>query len=242
MPTLQRILAATMALILSACASLPDDQRDPADPWEPLNRSIYKFNDVVDNATLKPVAKGYRAVVPRPARKGVSNFFRNLTTPRSVLNNLLQGKPVRSLSELGRFVVNSTVGIGGLIDMAGASGFESYDEDFGQTFAVWGIPDGPYVVLPILGPRTLSDAIALPLDIVVDPLYQYDNASVRDPLYVLRIIDLRHRLLATDPFLEESKDPYVTLRESYLQNREYEIYDGDPPEDDEFFDEFIDEE
>ena len=115
-------------------------------------------------------------------------------------------------------------------------------EDFGQTAAVWGIPDGPYVMLPLLGPQTLRDAILLPVDIVVDPLYQYENSSVRDKLYIVRLIDLRYRLLVTDKFLADSKDTYVTTRESYLQNREYEVYDGDPPIDDDFFDEFLDEE
>ena len=241
MKPLQQILVVTSVLAMSACSTLPDEQRDPSDPWEPANRSLYKFNDAIDRATLKPISKGYRAVMPGPARRGVSNFFKNLTTPRSSLNNLLQGKPHRSASELARFAINSTLGIGGLFDVAGATGFEEFDEDFGQTFAVWGMPDGPYVMLPILGPQTLRDTIALPFDIVTDPLYQYNNASVRDPLYAVRLIDLRYRLLVTDKLLEESNDPYVTLRESYLQNREYEIFDGDPPEDDDFFDEFFDE-
>jgi phospholipid-binding lipoprotein MlaA len=207
-----------------------------------MNRSLYNVNRVLDDATLKPIAKGYRAVTPEPVRKGVSNFFINLSTPRSMINNFLQGKPQRGFSELGRFIVNTTVGIGGLIDIATASGFEDYREDFGQTAAVWGIPDGPYVVLPMLGPQTLRDAVFLPVDIALDPLYQYENSSVRDKLYVLRLIDLRYRLLAAERFLEDSKDPYVTLRESYLQNREYEVYDGEPPEDDDFYDEFLDEE
>ena len=242
MNRLHSLMLAGIAASLGACASLPEDQRSPSDPWEPTNRTLYKVNDAVDRATLKPVSKGYRAVVPGPARKGVSNFFKNLTTPRSALNNLLQGKPRRGVSDVARFLVNSTVGIGGLFDVASASGLEEYNEDFGQTFAVWGMPDGPYVMIPLFGPRTLRDAIALPLDTIVDPLFQYDNKSVRDPLYGLRLIDLRYRLLAAEKLLEDSKDPYVTLRESYLQNRAFEIYDGDPPEDDEFFDEFLDEE
>ena len=238
---LRRSLLILTAATLGACASLPEDQRNPSDPWEPANRALYKVNDAVDRATLKPVSKGYRAIVPGPARKGVSNFFRNLTTPRSALNNLLQGKPRRGVSDVARFLVNSTIGIGGLFDVAGASGIEEYNEDFGQTFAVWGMPDGPYVMIPLLGPRTLRDAIALPLDTIADPLFQYDNTSVRDPLYGLRLIDLRYRLLAAEKLLEDSKDPYVTVRESYLQNREFEIHDGDPPDDDEFFEEFLDE-
>lgn len=204
-----------------------------------MNRSLYSLNTTIDKVTTKPLAKGYRAIMPGPIRKGVSNFFRNLIAPRSAINNFLQGKPGRGASEIVRFVVNSTIGVGGLIDIAKRGGIEEYREDFGQTAAVWGVPDGPYVMLPLLGPQTLRDAILLPVDIVVDPLFQYNNTSVRDKLYVLRLIDLRYRLLTADKFLEDSQDRYVTIRESYLQNREYEVYDGDPPEDDDFFDEFF---
>ena len=199
------------------------------------------MNEAIDKASTKPLAKGYRKVVPGPVRKGVSNFFSNLAAPRSAINNFLQGKPGRGVSEMGRFVINSIIGVGGIIDIATPSGLEEHSEDFGQTAAVWGIPDGPYVMLPFLGPRTLHDAILTPVDIVADPLFHYDNTSVRDKLYVLRLIDLRYRLLAAEKFLEDSRDRYVTTRESYLQNREYEVYDGDPPEDDDFFDEFLEE-
>ena len=237
------IAAIVVALFFNvACTTIPADQKVASDPWEPMNRSIYGFNSTVDKATLKPVAKGYRAITPRPVRTGISNFFSNLTTPASALNNLLQGKPRNGASELGRFVVNSTIGIGGLFDISGHGGWEEHREDFGQTAAVWGIPDGPYVMLPFLGPNTLRDALTTPLDLAANPLYHYDNTSVRDKLTVLRVIDLRYRLLATEKLLEDSKDPYVTIRESYLQNREFEIYDGDPPTDDEFYDEFLEEE
>ena len=229
--------------LASACVTVPPEQRVATDPWEGMNRSLYSINDAIDRATLKPLAKGYRAVLPNPARKGVSNFFSNLSTPRSIINNLLQGKPGRGLSETVRLVVNTTVGIGGLIDVATASGIEQHSEDFGQTFAVWGVPDGPYLMLPLLGPRTLRDAAAWPIDAIVDPLNQADDSSIRDPLLVLRIIDLRYRLFAAERLLEDSKDPYVTTRESYLQNRAYQVHDGDPPsdDDDEFFDEFLEE-
>jgi len=206
-----------------------------------MNRPLYGVHTAIDNVTVKPLAKGYRKIMPGPVRKGVSNFFRNLTTPRSMVNNFLQGKPRQGFSEFGRFLFNSTLGIGGLIDIASTGGMEEYREDFGQTAAVWGIPNGPYVMIPILGPHTLRDAILLPVNIIVDPLYQYENSSVRDKLYVVRLIDLRYQLLTADKFLEDSKDPYITMRESYLQNREYEIYDGDPPVEDDFFDEFLEE-
>ncbi len=228
-----------LAFVLPAGSTIPADQRVKSDPWESINRPIYGANVALDRVTTKPIAKGYRKVVPGPIRRGVSNFFRNLTSPASALNNFLQGKPVRGLSEIGRFVFNSTFGIAGIIDIATAGGMEEYHEDFGQTAAVWGIPNGPYVMLPLLGPQTLRDAILMPANVVADPLYRYENTSVRDKLWGLRLIDLRYRLLPADRFLEDSKDAYVTTRESYLQNREFEIYDGDPPVDDEFFDEFL---
>lgn len=218
---------------------MPAEQRAASDPWEPLNRTLFDVNTAIDNVTLKPIAKGYQAIIPSPVRTGVSNFYSNLATPGSVVNNFLQGKPKRGLSELTRFLFNSTMGLGGILDIATAGGLDAYPEDIGQTFAVWGVPSGPYVMLPLVGPSTLRDALLFPID-AITPLYYYDNTSVRDKLQVLRIIDIRSRLLATEKFLEDSKDRYITIRESYLQNREYVIYDGYPPEDDAFFDEFMD--
>jgi phospholipid-binding lipoprotein MlaA len=230
------------ALLATGCATVPGEPVEH-DPWEGFNRGMYRLNDVVDKATTRPIARGYNAVVPGPVRQGVTNFSRNLLTPGSSLNNFLQGKPRDGFGELLRFVINSTAGVGGLFEIAANNGLEPKTEDFGQTAAVWGVPNGPYVMLPFRGPRTLRDAILMPLDIFADPLYHYDNSSVRDPLYVLRIINLRAQLLSLEDMLDDSGDPYITLRESYLQNREFEIYDGDPPsDDDEFFDEFFDEE
>ena len=236
------IVLLSLASMSGGCASVPEDQRSAADPWEPLNRPLFSFNRGLDKVTTKPLAKGYEKVLPRPVRKGITNFFRNLGTPGSSINNFLQGKPKRGFSELGRFVFNSTLGVGGLFDVATAGGIEAHFEDIGQTAAVWGVPDGPYVMIPFLGPSTLRDALLFPLSVATDPLYHYDNTSVRDKLYILRTIELRARLLPLEKTLEESKDPYLTLRESYLQNREFEIYDGNPPEDDEFFDEFLEDE
>ncbi|HEY5643106.1 MAG TPA: VacJ family lipoprotein [Woeseiaceae bacterium] len=229
------------ALSLTACASVPPEQRVEHDPWEGMNRSLYRFNDVVDRATLKPVARGYRKILPEPVRRSVDNFGRNLATPRSAVNNFLQGKGEGGFSELARFIINSTFGIGGLFDIATAGGLRARTEDFGQTAAVWGIPPGPFVMLPFLGPQTLRDALLMPADVRFDPLYHYEVSSVRDPLYVLRIIDLRAQILPLEDLLQDSQDPYVTLRESYLQNREFEIYDGNPPMEDEYFDEFFEE-
>jgi phospholipid-binding lipoprotein MlaA len=235
------ILAA--AVVASGCASVPEGGGVDYDPWERANRSVFRFNEVIDGAITKPVARGYAAVLPEPVRQGVTNFSRNLLTPLSAVNNFLQGKPREGTGELFRLAINSSVGIGGIFDVAAMNGIEANFEDFGQTAAVWGVPAGPFVTLPFLGPQTLRDAVLLPLDLQLDPLYHYEVSSVRDPLYVLRLINLRANLLPLDDLLAESADPYVTLRESFLQNREFAIHDGDPPsDDDEFFDEFLEDE
>ncbi len=236
--------AVATVVLLCSCANIestPKEERSQYDPWEPLNRRMYAVSDAIDRATLKPVAKGYKNVLPSMVRRGITNFSQNLFVPRSVINNFLQGKVEGGFSEFARFMVNSTVGIGGLFDVTGASGLPRHDETLRQTFAVWGIPQGPFVYIPILGPFTLTDALALPFDLTTDPLWHYDNSSVRTKLYVLRIINLRSRLLAADRLIEGSKDPYITVRESYLQNRLFEIHDGDPPIEDDFYDDFEDE-
>ena len=224
---------------LAGCAGNPPTAPD-TDPWEGMNRSIYGFNDTVDRYTLKPIAKGYRFIMPGFARTGVTNFSRNLATPSSSLNNLLQGKPGRAFSDLGRFLMNSTIGIAGFIDVASASGLERYDEDFGQTLAVWGVPDGPFIVIPFLGPSTVRDGLAFPVGVYTDVLPYIDNTSLRDKIWALRLIDLRYRVLNAERFLADSKDPYVTIREAFLQNRRFEIYDGNPPENDDFYEDFED--
>lgn len=232
--------------MLAGCAgsipAAPKDQRAATDPWEPLNRRIHNFNTGFDNVTFKPLAKGYEKVVPEFAKKGVGNFSTNLLAPRNIINNLLQGKGGRAMVEFGRFLMNTTFGIGGLFDPATASGLEAYPESFGETFAVWGISDGPYVMIPILGPRTLSGAFALPLDIIVDPLFHLDDNSTKWSIYGVRAIDMRERLFAAEALIEDSFDKYLSIRESFLQNWQFRIYDGDPPEDDDFYDDFLEEE
>jgi len=232
-------------LLFSGCATkpaAPKEERSPADPWEPLNRQIQGFNSGLDKFTLKPVARGYHLVIPQVMRTGVGNFSSNLRTPLHAINSFLQGKVKTGFSETGRFLANSTFGILGLFDVATDMGLEKHREDFGQTFATWGIPDGPFVVIPILGPFTLRDAIALPLDFLVDPLLYYDNASVRDKLYILRLIDVRTRLFAAESLLKGSQDRYLAVREAYLQHRHYLIHDGDPPLDDDLFDDLLENE
>jgi phospholipid-binding lipoprotein MlaA len=174
-------------------------------------------------------------------QRGIANFSNNLLAPLHIINNLLQGKFQRSLSETGRFLANSTWGILGLVDVGTDLGLEPYREDFGQTLAVWGVPDGPYVVVPILGPRTLRDASMIPLNFLADPLFHYENDTARRAIYFVRLVDVRARLFAVDALLEDSFDHYLAVRESYLQNRRFLIFDGDPPEDEDFYDDFMDE-
>jgi phospholipid-binding lipoprotein MlaA len=235
-----------IALLLAAgCAShpsAPKDERSEADPWEPLNRQIHGFNTGFDRVTFKPLAKGYAKVIPQSLRTGIRNFSSNLRTPLNAINSFLQGKWGFGFSESGRFVANSTMGVFGLFDVATKMGVERHNEDFGQTFAVWGIPDGPFVVLPFLGPRTLRDAIAVPLNIYGDLLIHYDNSAVRDKIYFVRLIDVREKLFAAESLLKGSQDRYLSIREAYLQNRLYLIYDGDPPTNDDFYEDFMEDE
>ena len=221
---------------LAACASTSPPENDP---YENFNRSMFAVNRFGDKIIYKPLGKAYKTVVPSFARKGVNNFFDNLRTPSSALNNFLQGKPGRGFSELARFMFNSTLGIGGLFDVAAAGDLERFDEDFSQTLAVWGVPDGPYIVVPIWGPRTVLSAAALPVDFVTDLQRQFRDTGTRDKLYILRLIDVRSRLLTTEELLNKSADPYIAFREAYLQNRQFNIFDGNPPVEEDFY--FFDE-
>lgn len=233
----------TLALLgLAACATTQtaDSEAASNDPMEHFNRSVFAANRFADKILLKPLGKGYKAVMPQFARKGVNNFFDNLTTPRSALNNFLQGKPSRGLNEIARFLFNSTLGVAGLFDVAGAGEMERFDEDFSQTLAVWGLPDGPYVVLPLLGPRTMLGTAAVPVDYVTDLKRHIKDSGTRDRLVILDLIDTRARLLTTEELLGKSADPYIAYREAFLQNREFNIHDGDPPLDDDLY--FFDEE
>ena len=227
---MMRCVLLTSLLWLGACAST-----DEVDPYEKFNRSMFEVNRIGDKIIYKPLGKAYKAVIPSFARKGVNNFFDNLTTPRSALNNFLQGKPAHGFNELTRFVVNSTLGLGGLFDIAAGGGMERYDEDFSQTLAVWGLPEGPYLVIPIWGPRSVLSTVSIPVDFTTDLQRYIGDTGVRDKLYGLRLIDTRSRLLTTEEILNKSQDPYIAYREAYLQNRQFNIYDGDPPVEDDFY-------
>ncbi len=245
MNSIRRFAVVAVVCTLGAgCAGSPSTAKTE-DPFEGVNRSVNSFNTTVDRYSLKPAAKVYRKVVPRFARRGVSNFFQNLATPSSSLNNFLQGKPSRGMSEMSRFVFNSTVGLGGLIDVSEMSGVEAQTEDFGQTFATWGIPSGPYIYLPFLGPSTALDVVARPFDFYANPMNHINDTGTEDKLRVLNIIHIRAQLLAAEGFIEDSEDPYIAIREAYLQNREFQIYDGNPPaseEEDDLFNEFFEDE
>jgi phospholipid-binding lipoprotein MlaA len=233
------VLAAVICLQIGACGTMPrtaDGSRlppTPGDPWEPLNRPIFLFNGGFDRVTFKPVAKGYQKIVPKFLRLGVTNFSKNLRAPLNIINHFLQGKPREGFRQTGRFVMNSTFGIGGLMDVATGEGLDQKNEDFGQTLAVWGVPNGPFVIVPFLGPRTLRDALMDPLNILADPLLHYNDSSVRDKIYLVRAIDLRARLLLAAKTAEDSYDPYVRVREAFLQRRQGQIddIDGSDPTD-----------
>lgn len=212
-----------------------EPQDSERDPFERFNRVVFKFNVKADKYVAKPIAKGYRRVVPRPVRKGISNFFSNLREPIVILNDLLQAKFKQAGSDLGRFLMNSTVGFFGLLDVAGKAGLKKHDEDFGQTLGKWGVRDGPYLVLPFLGPSGLRDGVGLAADAQADPVYQKDDKSTRSTLVVTRLINTRANLLDTTDILEQAAggDPYLFVREFYRQRRRNLVYDGNPPEEEE---------
>lgn len=204
---------------------------DDNDPLEGFNRAIFAFNETLDDYVLKPVAKGYRAVFPSPLRTGVSNFFYNLGDPGVMLNNLFQGKVSDSLSDLGRFVTNSTLGIFGLFDVASHLGMKKNDEDFGQTLGVWGMGDGAYLVLPFFGASSLRDGTGRVADYFTYPPNYMEETSTRDKLFVTRAIDTRSQFLDAGDILEQAAgdDVYLFVREAYRQRRRNQIYDGNPP-------------
>lgn len=230
-------------LLLSGCASV-NGPPDSHDPWERFNRSVYNFNDKFDRAILKPVAKGYRKITPDPAEKGVSNFFSNLDDVIVIVNDILQLKPLQALSDTGRFLVNSTLGIAGLFDVATPIGLEKHDEDFGQTLGRWGLGQGPYLVLPVLGPSTVRDGAGLVADQYVHPIREAEDRESRVGLYLLNMVNLRAGLLEAGDIVDEAAyDPYIFIRELYIQRRRNLVYDGSPPVDpmDEEIDIFSDE-
>jgi len=236
-------LAVVQAVFLLQANLYAADEEQPKniDPLEAINRPIYKFNDFTDRYLLRPVGKGYNFVVPRVARTGIANFFDNITYPVTIVNDVLQGKGAQAWDDTLRFFINSTFGIFGFMDLATGQGLVRHDEDFGQTFATWGIPSGPYIVLPLLGPSTVLDGVGILGDVQVNPLVQYDNSSVRDKLLILWTIETRAALIGPDEAVRDAFDPYIFLRDAYLQNRQFLIQDKDSNGDvstDEYFEDF----
>ena len=223
-------------LSLSGCVTLPpNSKRVPQDPWESWNRGIYRINDKVDRAVIKPIAKTYVKVVPKPARTGVSNFFENLRTTTVFINDTLQGKFKASVNDLTRLFVNTTIGIGGLLDPATRMGLDKNNEDFGQTLGAWGVPPGPFVELPVFGPSDARDAPSRVVDAYTNPTTYISNAWIEYSLAGLNLLDARAELLPLDATLKNVFDPYAFIRDAYLQRRAYLVSDGkvteQPPED-----------
>ena len=222
-----------LALLLVGCATGPN--ANPKDPLEPMNRSISRFNDVLDDNVLKPVATGYQENMPSLVKTGVRNVFNNLADIWSTVNNGLQLKGRDTAESFARVVVNTTVGIYGLFDVASHLNLERHPEDFGQTLGYWGVPNGPYLVLPLFGPSTLRDGTSsLAVDTQFDVVRQLEHVPTRNAALGVRIVDKRASLLKAGHLLEEaSLDKYAFTRDAYLQYRRSQIYDGNPPDEDE---------
>ena len=219
------LLLAMCALLAVNVSAGEEDFSDPRDPWEGYNRAMYGFNSAVDRALLRPLAKGYQTVTPGVVRASVGNFFDNLDDVDNSVNNLLQGKPGRALGDLGRVLINTTLGCGGLFDVAAEFGLERNEEDFSQTLSRWGVPQGPYFVVPFMGPGTVSTFATRPVDTVMDPVRYLHPSDHRNVLIGLRFIDDREGLLSTERLM--SGDEYIFVRDAFLQRRDYLINDGE---------------
>lgn len=241
---------AIVCTLLAACAATGRQSSAPGDPLEPLNRRVHAFNEAFDRSVARPVALGYRRVTPRPVNRGVTNFFNNLDDVGVLLNSALQLKGRKTAATTFRLAINTTIGLYGLIDVAGAVGVPKENEDFGQTLGHWGMGTGPYLVIPFLGPSTLRDGSGDVVDAQYDPLLHVDDRDTRYALIALNAIDIRAGLLgATDVLDTAAVDPYTFRREAWLRRRANQVYDGDPPpgavpgdEADDDFDPFADEE
>lgn len=225
MNVFRMLLLIAVAAIGSGCAT---QVKNPADPFEPLNRGIYQFNTAVDTAIAKPVARGYNAVMPEFGKTMVGNFFSNLDDLVVTVNDLLQLKFAQAISDGSRFVFNSTFGIFGLFEIT--KGLEKHHEDFGQTLGHWGVGSGPYLVLPFLGPSSLRDSVGLYADSQASPIQDVDHIPTRNQLYVSEAIKTRAQLLDQEKLLDAAAiDRYAFMRDAYLQHRKNLVYDGNPP-------------
>lgn len=226
----QAALLLAAALTLGGCASTGEHTAaSPSDPYEGFNRSMYSFNKGVDKVVLRPAAKVYDTVVPTVIDQRVDSALANLGELGNIGNALLQAKFKHALTSTGRLLVNSTLGLAGLFDPATSMGLQRHDEDFGQTLATWGLGQGPYLVLPLLGPSTVRDALAKPVDRQMDPVAEIEHVPTRNTIMGLDLLNTRQRLFELEPVLEESIDEYAFVRDAYLQRRNYQIHDGNPP-------------
>ena len=208
---------------LTGCATTANN---PKDPYEGFNRAMFSVNEGID-VVVKPVAQGYDAAAPLPVKAGVGNFFGNIADVWISINNFLQGKGEQGLSDVGRVLINTTIGIGGVFDIASEIGLDKHSEDFGQTLGKWGVDDGPYFFWPVIGPRTTRDTFGWAVDSYVDPVMRIQDVAWRNSLYGLRFIETRASLLAADKVIEQAAfDKYDYIRDAYLQNRRSEINDG----------------
>lgn len=223
---LRMTTAIAVAGLLAGCAAVPSK----VDPLEPMNRALYQVHDTLDTNVVKPVAESYVTVVPTFMRTAFANVFNNIDDLFSAVNGLLQGKPDKAGNDLGRVMVNTFFGLGGLIDIASDAGIERGNEDFGQTFAVWGLPQGPYLFIPLLGPTTVRDGTGVLVRIAVGPVGYVPNVALRNSIYGVGYVDLRSQVLDAGSILDTAAlDRYLFIRNAYLQRRRYLVYDGKPP-------------
>ncbi|MDE2148830.1 MAG: VacJ family lipoprotein [Gammaproteobacteria bacterium] len=225
-------LLAALTALLSACAHSPPDQ--PRDPLEPVNRAVFQFNLKADKYVMQPVARGYVAAVPTPARRGIHNVLANFFYPKTIVNDFLQAKFKQGFSDLGRLLLNSTAGLGGLLDVATEAGLPAHDEDFGQTLGYWGVGPGWYLMLPFLGPSDNRDLVGFAGDVPTNPLTYFNDTHnnflhVKVPVVGLNLIDTRAGLLGSERLMESQFDPYIFVRTAFLQHRQSQVYDGNPP-------------
>jgi phospholipid-binding lipoprotein MlaA len=232
---IRAVTAATAAvLLLAGCATVPNGKPDPRDPFERVNRSIYGFNNALDHAIVRPAARGWRAVMPKPIRRGLSNFFTNLAYPGTVINDFLQGKFSQGGQDFTRLLINTVFGLG-FFDPATRDGLELHDEDFGQTLGKWGVPAGPYIMLPVFGPSSVRDAPMRLADDYTNVRHYISDPWVQWGMWGIEHLEVRASLLDLDAALDRSFDPYALIRNAWIQRREYLVRDGnmpdEPPED-----------
>ena len=222
----KRLMSVALMVVFGGLTGCATTANNPKDPYEGFNRAMFKVNEGID-VVVKPVAQGYDAAAPLPVKAGVGNFFGNIEDVWTSINNFLQGKGEQGLSDMGRFLINTTVGIGGVFDIASEMGLEKHAEDFGQTLGKWGVDDGPYFYWPIFGPRTTRDTFGRIVDGYVDPVWRIQDVAWRNSLVGLRFIDTRASLFPYDKVVEQAAfDKYDYIRDTYLQKRRSEIDDG----------------